>query len=258
MASAFINLADRPYTAIINAVTMHPKADDFCRELSLRSLFDCSVIGAAIVYPDSNTDITVVGRYGSQEIAGSLSELKESIENATRRKHLESMTVVRNVGGVPQVALIPSPPTAATAGVICLFFSDESAEITIDLETQVALAFACEMYCSPFWGFKASNSRGKWPAAEAGVVASLTNRQMMVLELIANGKTNERIAKVLNYSVATIKNDISAVFRFLGVSDRNDAVVEATNRGLLPPPPEFNSVNLTRETQILKVSKSRR
>lgn len=113
---------------------MHPKADDFCRELSLRSLFDCSVIGAAIVYPDSNTDITVVGRYGSQEIAGSLTELKEAIENATRRKHLESIAVVRDVGGVAQVALIPSPPTASTAGVICIFFSDESAEIAIDLE----------------------------------------------------------------------------------------------------------------------------
>jgi DNA-binding CsgD family transcriptional regulator len=239
MASAFTDLLNKPATAIVNAVAMHPKADDFCRELALRALFDNAVIGACIVYLNANAELNVVGRYGPVEVTDSIAQLRSEIETATRQKHMESLRIAEITDEETlHAALIPTPPTSASSGVIVIFFNEAGKHATIDYETQVTLAFACEMYCSPNWSFPATGSlRSKRSTTDEFGVISLTSRQKKVLELIAEGRTNDRIARVLNYSVATVKNDISAIFQFLGVNNRHDAVDEAGRRELVAPPP---------------------
>ena len=119
-----------------------------------------------------------------------------------------------------------------------MFFSSENAASNLDLNTQIALAFACEMYCSPKWGSAISLSRsGRRVGVHLNSEIRLSTRQKAVLEHIAEGKTNDRIARILNYSVATVKNDISAIFQYLGVTNRHDAIVEAEKRNLITPPP---------------------
>jgi DNA-binding CsgD family transcriptional regulator len=191
------------------------------------------MVGAAIVSLDYNAELTVVGRFGSQSITDSIAALKQEVEVATRQKHEESIRVIKYLDNISLVALIPSPPSAATAGAICLFFEDQADLAEIDHETQLLLSFACELYCSPYWSYQNTSTRVKRHSLDGDEIKSLTQRQILVLELIADGKTNERIAKILNYSVATIKNDISMIFRFFNVDDRNQAVSEAINRGIL-------------------------
>lgn len=197
------------------------------------------MLGACIVYPNANAEINTVGRYGSTELVETVECLKSEIEAVTRQKHVDSIRFATCPTGAFKVSLIPTPPMASTAGVILIFFSHEVEEIYVDHETQVALAFACEMYCSQSWR---SNSIGTLRSKRNSIddfgAISLTSRQKKVLELMSEGRTNDRIARVLNYSVATVKNDISSIFQFLGVNNRHDAVGEAEKRGLLPPPRE--------------------
>lgn len=61
----------------------------------------------------------------------------------------------------------------------------------------------------------------------------LTERQVEVLALLANGKTNKEIARELDLSEKTVKAHITAVFRALGVVNRTQAAVEARKRGLI-------------------------
>jgi DNA-binding CsgD family transcriptional regulator len=61
----------------------------------------------------------------------------------------------------------------------------------------------------------------------------LTKRQMRVLQMLANRMSNAQIASALDYSVATIRLDTTAIFRTLGVTGRREAVEEARTRGLL-------------------------
>ena len=238
MASAFIDLLNKPSTAIVNAVAMHAKADDFCRELALRALFDSAVVGACIVFLNANAELNLVGRYGPVEVIDGLAQLRSEIETATRQKHIESLRMAEvPVEEILHAALIPTPPTSTSSGVLVIFFNEAGKHATIDYETQVTLAFACEMYCSPSWNFPVTGSlRSKRNTTDEFGVISLTSRQKKVLELIAEGRTNDRIARLLNYSVATVKNDISAIFQFLGVNNRHDAVDEAGRRELVAPP----------------------
>lgn len=63
--------------------------------------------------------------------------------------------------------------------------------------------------------------------------ASLTERELEVLRLVANGSSNHSIADQLSLSPRTIEVHLYHVFKKLGASSRTEAVVRATQRGLI-------------------------
>lgn len=65
-------------------------------------------------------------------------------------------------------------------------------------------------------------------------LAGLTPRELEVLALVAQGKSNPEIARELFIGEATVKSHLLHVFDKLGVSDRTAAVTRALERGLLP------------------------
>ncbi|HVB64589.1 MAG TPA: response regulator transcription factor [Nitrolancea sp.] len=60
----------------------------------------------------------------------------------------------------------------------------------------------------------------------------LTEREREVLELIARGLPNPRIAAQLSVSVKTVGNHVSTIFGKLQVADRSEAIVRAREAGL--------------------------
>jgi DNA-binding NarL/FixJ family response regulator len=61
----------------------------------------------------------------------------------------------------------------------------------------------------------------------------LTGRERDVLELIARGRSNKRIALELGISEKTVKTHVGHVLAKLGVSDRTQAALLAVEEGLL-------------------------
>jgi DNA-binding NarL/FixJ family response regulator len=61
----------------------------------------------------------------------------------------------------------------------------------------------------------------------------LSQRELQVLELIAQGSTNREAAKALFISEATVKTHLLHVYAKLGVNDRAAAVATAFSRGYL-------------------------
>jgi pimeloyl-ACP methyl ester carboxylesterase/DNA-binding CsgD family transcriptional regulator len=61
---------------------------------------------------------------------------------------------------------------------------------------------------------------------------NLTEREREVLNLIAQGLSNDAIAERLMRSPATVRNHITSIFSKLGVKDRAQAIVEAREAGL--------------------------
>src|SRR5262249_35836080 len=57
----------------------------------------------------------------------------------------------------------------------------------------------------------------------------LSGRQIEVLQLMMQGKSNKAICRVLNLAVPTVKNHITAIFKVLKVSNRTEAVIAADN-----------------------------
>jgi DNA-binding NarL/FixJ family response regulator len=60
----------------------------------------------------------------------------------------------------------------------------------------------------------------------------LTNRQLDVFRLLAEGLPNKLIARRLGLSEATVKLHVSAILRALGVRNRTEAVLQASRLGL--------------------------
>jgi DNA-binding NarL/FixJ family response regulator len=72
--------------------------------------------------------------------------------------------------------------------------------------------------------------RVRWPAEEA-----LSGREVEVLGLVAQGKSNKDIAGELWISEATVKSHLLRIYDKLGAKDRASAVVAAMRRGILSP-----------------------
>jgi DNA-binding NarL/FixJ family response regulator len=65
-------------------------------------------------------------------------------------------------------------------------------------------------------------------------VEPLTERELDVLRLMAEGFTNRAIAVELEISEFTVKSHVNAILRKLGAQSRTDAAVRAARQGLIP------------------------
>jgi DNA-binding NarL/FixJ family response regulator len=63
----------------------------------------------------------------------------------------------------------------------------------------------------------------------------LTARQIEVLALMAQGRTNKAISRTLNMAGPTVKNHITAILKALKVSNRTEAVITVGKLGLKLP-----------------------
>ena len=61
----------------------------------------------------------------------------------------------------------------------------------------------------------------------------ITNRERQVLELIATGQANKRIAALFEISEDSVKRHVSHILEKLGVNDRAQATAEAIRRGII-------------------------
>ena len=86
----------------------------------------------------------------------------------------------------------------------------------------------------------ALQSHDKQPAAASSSALpadlGLTERQVDVLSLMMQGKSNKAICRVLNLAEPTVKNHVTAILKALGVSNRTEAVLAVGQLGWKPPP----------------------
>ena len=81
-------------------------------------------------------------------------------------------------------------------------------------------------------GFSQRRANGK------DAVDELSARQFRVLQMMAEGLTNAQIARRIGFSESTVRQETMAVFRFLQVHNRHEAVRVAGPKGLLTAPAE--------------------
>jgi len=65
--------------------------------------------------------------------------------------------------------------------------------------------------------------------------SALTSRQQVILQHMAEGKTNSAIARLIGFSESTVRQETIEIFRKVGVNDRRSAVTRARESGILPP-----------------------
>jgi len=75
-------------------------------------------------------------------------------------------------------------------------------------------------------------NRLRQPKRQAAVHEELTEREMEVLRLIAQGKSNQEIADELFIGVKTVKFHVTNLLAKLGLEDRTQAAIYALKNGL--------------------------
>jgi DNA-binding NarL/FixJ family response regulator len=88
------------------------------------------------------------------------------------------------------------------------------------------------------WQRDEEKSGAKRPTVSPGDLG-LTERQVDVLSLMMQGKSNKAICRVLNLAEPTVKNHVTAILKALEVSNRTEAVIAVSEFGWkLPPTPK--------------------
>ena len=73
---------------------------------------------------------------------------------------------------------------------------------------------------------------------DPGSFRPLTQREKEILQLVVRGLTNRDVAQELNISETTVKAHMGNIFNKLGVSNRTEAAMSATQLGLISPEEE--------------------
>jgi len=79
------------------------------------------------------------------------------------------------------------------------------------------------------------NHRPILDADDPRVARALSDRQLQILGLMAKGLTNGQIAARVGFSESTVRQETMAIYRFLNVGGRHEAVRIAGLRGMLEP-----------------------
>jgi len=73
-------------------------------------------------------------------------------------------------------------------------------------------------------------------SAEAARIATLTKRELQVIQLVGGGLRNKALAEHLSISEATVRHHLTSIFNKLGVADRLELVFYSYRHGLAEPP----------------------
>ncbi len=82
--------------------------------------------------------------------------------------------------------------------------------------------------------FSATGRPGSSDPHPVGLIEPLTARELEVLQVMAQGKTNREIAKKLVVAPGTVKAHAASIYRKLDVANRTEAVACARQLGILP------------------------
>lgn len=97
-----------------------------------------------------------------------------------------------------------------------------------------------ESIIDPELASKVMNEFRRLSDIEDGVnVAGLTDRELALLQLVANGLSNKEIAEELGLAESTVKNRLSILFQKLDVKDRTQAAIYAMTHGLAATPSAY-------------------
>lgn len=118
---------------------------------------------------------------------------------------------------------------ALRAGARGYTLKDTDPEVLLDALRTVAQG---GLVLGPGVGEQALAALGQAPLALPPPLDGLTPRELDILRRLGTGGTNAQIARALNLSEKTVRNQLSSIFAKIGVSDRVRAALLARDAGL--------------------------
>jgi len=192
-------------------------------------------------YLDALPDIDVVGEAASGAVA--VSEARECIPDVVLMDlvmegvdGVEATRMVKNASPRSQIVVLTSYHQdehvfpALQAGAISYILKDVKME---ELADAVRRAAKGEATLHPRVAARVIQEIHGARSQTVNPFTELTDREMEVLKLIANGLNNSRIAEQLVISENTVKGHVSNILSKLHLADRTQAAVYAWQQGIV-------------------------
>jgi LuxR family transcriptional regulator, maltose regulon positive regulatory protein len=152
---------------------------------------------------------------------GKLAEAQERLEWALELFGIDAMAVHRAHGLLLLAAVRHAAGDLSGAGALL----DQAGELVQQLTDPGML---------PALVAQAQRPIRTAPRRQGQIAAPLTERELTVLRLLPTRLSTREIARELSVSVNTVRSQVQAIYRKLGVSSRAEAVTQARELGLLP------------------------
>lgn len=260
---------------LIELLLHRPTMDEVAQYLALSGIPALNPWQVAIYAIDFTSRLRLLGSFGLERGRGDLDGKSgldtPLVSDVLRwRRPQTNLTLAARGGAVagesiedPQL-IWPLATPSRLRGVLQLRFSSEAIDECAEIEAaSVApvLSLLLELLSAPeeaggngfvkAWGVMSAHPDGDAPShnghprhasadwrrgIDRGRPRALSARQQRVLELMAQGMTNGQIARSLKFSESTVRQETMAIYRYLQVPGRVEAVEVAVERGLLPQP----------------------
>ena len=218
---------------IYTALAAQRSPQEFCRELYFGGLGQAKIINVCILAFDSKSQLRTLGSFpppatatdaiGPGFLGLAIDEYALESFKTENREFVRTYDLETD-GHFCSLTAVPSYLTHKTNGVLVILSSGTAKTPALGKAEFLALALACELYCSDGVGnFRKIKTNSTSLSEPRSGVESLSQRQLEILAMIKEGNTNESIARRLKYSLATIKKEISIIFTLLGVNNREAA-----------------------------------
>ncbi len=135
-------------------------------------------------------------------------------------------------GESPCIITVPLAVKGLPIGVMCVHTPPRDGLTTAEERQLRGAGAALALWLYMHQVSEHSSSRHPLPKPSPHV--RITDRQVRILELVAEGRSAREIGVALRYSESTVKKDLMALMSFLNVRDREAAISRAREIGLLP------------------------
>jgi DNA-binding NarL/FixJ family response regulator len=156
------------------------------------------------------------------------------------------MPVMDGIEATRRLVSAPRPPGTPAPRIVVLTTFDDDADVLAALRAgavgYLLKASSAEKLCGALRAAAQGNSvlepalvakLGAVPAAPAPLADPLSPRELDVLRLLAQGRSNKEIGSRLDLTEGTVKNHMTRVLEKLGALDRTQAALRARDLGLL-------------------------
>ena len=226
--------------AFIEWLSFHPSADDIARALATDYLAEYGVVAVRFGRTNSDDSAIVLGQYGYQDADQWRNLVVPGSEwRAWDLPAVDIMTGRNKSKWAPdsKLCVVQLRDRGVLQGNVVVEFSQP---ISDDKKTIVLEAI--EDFCVPIALYLSFQNR-----AVAGNVSSinavndsrdagagqLTQRQILILRGMVEGKTNHELATEMGFSVSTIRHETMRIYQALAVSDRKEAAKKALMLSLI-------------------------
>ena len=224
----------------IEWLSYHPTTEEIARAMATEYLAEFAVLGVRFGRVNNDDSITVLGQYGY----GDADTWRERNIPSAEWRAIDADDV-RIVAGILKSNWTTDSTMYVNAlrdrgvvqGHVIIHFhnpvSDTDKHRTAEAINDLAMPLALYLsFLSRPVGFGMGSTNMPADSRDTGS-GQLSQRQILILRGMVEGKTNHELATELGFSVSTIRHETMRIYQALAVSDRKEAAKKAIMLSLL-------------------------